>query len=124
MFDREAQWIAEQLAEYPPDRISPLLNVGSSTGDFRERQQPWIADRLFEPLTARGVDIVHLDARSGEGIDLRADLVDDDDFARLQPPRYRALLCCNILEHVHDPGELARRCAALVLPRGIIVVTV
>ena len=38
--------------------------------------------------------------------------------------RYAALLCCNVLEHVRDPGEFARRCAMLVRPGGVIVVTV
>lgn len=123
MFAREAQWIAERLAAFPAPAISPLLDVGSSTGEFRERAQPWINRDIFKPLAARGVEIVHLDARQGAGIDIRGDLLDDSDFARLRSTRYRALLCCNILEHVTDPAELATRCAELVMPGGIIVVT-
>ncbi len=123
MFEREARWIADRLAAYPASEISPLLDVGSSTSEFRERAQPWIARDIFAPLAARGVEIVHLDARQGAGIDLRGDLLDDGDFARLRTIRYRALLCCNILEHVRDPAELARRCVELVTPGGIIVVT-
>ncbi len=124
MFDREARWIAERLAAYPAEHLSPLLNVGSSTGEFRERVQPWITLALFAPLAERGVEIVHLDARSGAGIDIRADLFNEADFARVKATRYRALLCCNILEHVPDPAEFARRVVALVPPGGVIVVTV
>ena len=116
--------MADRLAAFPPDQISPLLNVGSSTGEFRERVQPWAHQLLFAPLAARGVEIVHLDARSGAGIDICADLLDDNDFVRLQSTRYRALLCCNILEHVRDPGLLARRVVELVLPGGTMIVTV
>ena len=36
MFEREARWIADRLAAYPPSLLSPLLNVGSGTGAFRE----------------------------------------------------------------------------------------
>ena len=124
MFDSEARWIADRLSAYRPEEISPLLNVGSSTREFREREQPWIADRLLKPLSTCGIEITHLDSRAGEGIDLRADLLNDDDFGEVRLRRYRGLLCCNILEHVLDPGEFARRCAALVMPGGIIVVTV
>jgi SAM-dependent methyltransferase len=124
MFDREARWVAGQLARYPAGQISPLLNVGSSTSDFRQRVQPWTTRHIFAPLAARGVEIVHLDSRTGAGIDICADLLDDADFARIRATRYRALLCCNILEHVLNPAEFARRCVELVLPGGVIVVTV
>lgn len=124
MFEVEARWIERQLTGFAREELSPLLNVGSSTREFRERTQPWIAGSLLNPLSRRGVEIAHLDTRAGDGIDIRADLLDDGDFARVRLRRYRALLCCNILEHVVDPNELARRCAALVAPGGIIVVTV
>ncbi len=124
MFDSESLWVADKLALYPATQLSPLLNVGSSTSEFRETAQPWTARNIFRPLERRGVAIVHLDTRAGAGIDIRADLLDEADFARLRATRYRALLCCNILEHVRDPGEFARRCSELVMPGGIIVVTV
>ena len=124
MFDIESQWVGDRLAAYPAPQISPLLNVGSSTAEFRERAQPWTERNIFAPLSERGVEIVHLDARAGAGIDIRADLLNEADFARIGFGRYRALLCCNILEHVRDPGEFARRCVELVAPGGVIVVTV
>ncbi len=124
MFAAEARWIAEHLAAYPASQLSPLLNVGSSTRAFRESVQPWIERELFAPLERRGVGIVHLDRRAEPGIDLRADLLDAADFARVQARRYRALLCCNVLEHVVDAAEFARRCSALVVPGGLLVVTV
>ena len=124
MFDIESRWVGDRLAAYPAPQISPLLNVGSSTAEFRETAQPWTERNIFTPLSERGVEIVHLDARAGAGIDIRADLLDEADFARIGFGRYRALLCCNILEHVRDPGEFARRCVELVAPGGVIVVTV
>jgi SAM-dependent methyltransferase len=124
MFDRESRWVADRLAAYPAGQLSPLLNVGSSTRDFRELTQPWTTRNIFAPLVERGVEIVHLDAREGAGIDVCADLLDETDFARVRSTQYRSLLCCNILEHVIDPGEFARRCSAIVRPGGIIVVTV
>ena len=124
MFDIESRWVGDRLAAYPTPQISPLVNVGSSTAEFRETAQPWTERNIFTPLAERGVEIVHLDARAGAGIDIRADLLNEADFARIGSGRFRALLCCNILEHVRDPGEFARRCVELVAPGGVIVVTV
>lgn len=124
MFEAEARWVGEQLAAYPAPQLSPLLNIGSSTREFRERAQPWTVRDIFGPLAERGVATVHLDARRGAGIDICGDLLDDADFARIKVRRYRALLCCNVLEHVRNRAEFARRCAELVTPGGVIVVTV
>ena len=124
MFPVEARWVGDRLAGFPPELLSPLINIGSSTSEFRETVQPWMARHIFGPLAERGVEIEHLDARDGPGIDIHADLLDDADFHRVTGGRYGALLCCNVLEHVLDPGEFARRCAALVIPGGVIVVTV
>ena len=124
MFAAESRWVGDRLAAYPTAGISPLLNIGSSTGEFREQAQPWTVANIFAPLAERGVEVVHLDSRSGAGIDIRADLLDDADFARVSARRYRALLCCNVLEHVRDAAAFARRCAELVEPGGLIIVTV
>jgi SAM-dependent methyltransferase len=124
MFEAEARWVGDRLAAYPAGQISPLLNIGSSTAEFRERVQPWTVRHLFGPLGERGVEVAHLDARGGSGIDITADLLDDADYARVGANRYRALLCCNVLEHVRDAAEFARRCGELTMPGGLIVVTV
>jgi hypothetical protein len=124
MFENEATWLETLLREKAPEDLSPLLNVGSSTSDFREIEQPWAERRLFAPLRARGVRIVHLDAREGNGIDIKADILSDNDLPRIRLYRPKSILCCNILEHVQDPGALARRCSEIVGPGGLIFVTV
>src|SRR5688500_12440542 len=103
MFAAEARWVGERLSALPAEELSPLLNIGSSTSEFRESVQPWTLRHIFAPLAEREVEVVHLDARDGPGIDIRADLLDDADFHRVGAGRYRALLCCNVLEHVRDP---------------------
>src|SRR5262245_41408771 len=124
MFAAESRWIGDKLAAYPAQQLSPLLNIGSSTSEFRDGVQPWTTRDIFAPLARRGVEIVHLDARSVSGIDIRAYLFDEADFGRVKTRCYRTVLCCNVLEHVRDPGDFARRCAELASPGGIIIVTV
>jgi Methyltransferase domain len=124
MFEAEARWLTTALEGFAPERLSPLLNLGSSTLIFREQIQPWTEETLFRPLRARGVEIVHVDMRDEPGIDVRADLTDPSDLPRLQALGPRAILCCNLLEHVPEPGRLARHCLDILPSGGLAFVTV
>jgi hypothetical protein len=124
MFQAEACWLYRTLDGFAADRLSPLLNLGSSSAAYREEAQPWTEDRLFSPLRARGIDIVHVDMRDLPGVDVRADLTDPADLPRLRARRPRALLCCNLLEHVTCPERLAQHCLDLLETGGLVFVTV
>lgn len=124
MFAAEARWLRDRLDRFPAERLSPLLNLGSSDAAFRERRQPWIAEELFRPLAARGIAVVHVDRRAAAGVDVRADLTDPADVAHLKSWGARALLCCNLLEHVREPARLARHCLDLLGEGGLVFVTV
>src|SRR5215475_12634311 len=118
MFKAEASWLERLLREREPKELSPLLNVGSSTSRFREHEQPWTEELLFAPLRARGIRLIHLAAREGEGIDIRADILSEADLPRIKALGPKAVLCRNILEHVTTPEVLARRCIDIVGPGG------
>jgi hypothetical protein len=57
----EAQWIAKELARIPRDEVSPLVNIGSSTHEFRTKRQPHIDELIFAPLRAAKIDVIHAD---------------------------------------------------------------
>jgi SAM-dependent methyltransferase len=124
MFEAEAVWLERRLREYTPDELSPLLNVGSSTSQFREVTQPWTERRLFAPLKQRGIEVIHLDAREGPGIDISADILNPADLPKIKASGAKSILCCNILEHVRDPAALAQICLDVVGPGGYVFVTV
>lgn len=124
MFEAEACWLRRALDQFPPERLSPLLNLGSSSAVVREGVQPWIDGEVFHPLRSRGVKVLHVDMRELPGVDVRADLTDAADVLRLHAFRPKALLCTNLLEHVPEPEELARHCLDLVAPGGLVFVTV
>ncbi|MFS0738511.1 methyltransferase domain-containing protein [Sphingomonas sp. 1P06PA] len=119
----EATWIREQLMAIGPDRVSPLLNFGSSTGQFRSVTKPHIDGNLFAPLAAAGVEVVHFDLKAADGVDISGDANDPAIIARLRAMGFRAILCSNLLEHVRDPGAVARSIVELVDPPAHIVVT-
>jgi hypothetical protein len=124
MFEAEARWLRCALDAFPSERLSPLLNLGSSSIEVRVGVQPWIEDQVFCPLRGRNVEVVHVDMRELSGVDVQADLTDPGDVRRLRALGPRALLCCNLLEHVIEPDRLARHCLDLVAAGGLVFVTV
>lgn len=124
MLEVEACWLRDRLGERSGAELSPLLNLGSSELHFRTAVQPWIDREVFAPLRARGVTVVHSDLKAQPGVDIVADALGDEGLRRLREVGARAILCCNMFEHVADRGALARRCAALVPVGGTLIVTV
>ena len=124
MFEAEACWLRRALDAFPAERLSPVLNLGSSSAAVREAVQPWIEGEVFCPLRARGVEIVHVDMRELPGVDFQADLTDAADVLRLRALRPNALLCCNLIEHVLEPERLAQHCLDLLPTGGLLFVTV
>lgn len=120
----EARWIAAQLADLPREQISPLVNIGSSTAEFRQVRQPHIEALIFAPLRDRGVEVIHTDLKPETGVDIAGDLGDPAVQAALRARWPRAALTSNLLEHVTRPAELAQAIGALVPPGGIVLATV
>jgi hypothetical protein len=125
MLTAEAKWVARVVTALPADAF-PLLNVGSQTREFRERDQPAIESQVFAPLRASGRAVVHTDLREGDGIDVSGDLTDGAFRVDLMSSYgIRSILCCNVLEHVPDPSLLASSLAGLVdATGGHMIVTV
>lgn len=49
MLIEEAQWFGRIIGLIGADVIYPMLNVGSSTEEFRKVDQPYIDEYLFKP---------------------------------------------------------------------------
>ncbi|NNB90125.1 methyltransferase domain-containing protein [Corallococcus sp. AB032C] len=124
MLKPEARWLSRQMTSLDVSRLSPLLNVGSSTRHFREVQQPWIHQELFAPWLARGGQVVHQDLKADDGVDVVGSLLDADCMARLEARGIRSVCCTNVLEHVPDPRDFARQLSRLVAPGGVLLLSV
>jgi SAM-dependent methyltransferase len=122
MFHVEAARICEILLERGD--VSPLLNLGSSTREFREVAKPHIGARLFAPLRAAGVAVVHSDMKTGEGVDVVGDISDPTVRARLKAMEFRCVLISNVLEHVRDRAAVIAACEEIAGPGGLILATV
>src|SRR2546423_6135898 len=84
---------------------------------FRTQEQPWIDELIFAPARAAGRTVLHLDAKSDEGVDIVADLSDRHAISGLAARGFRSILCSNLLEHVVDRAQIARTLLE-ILPQG------
>ena len=120
----EADWICKALLALGPEKASPVANLGSSTGAFRTVKKPHIEQRLLRPLREAGFEVLHVDLKQDEGVDLAGDLYDAGVRAMLQARGFRSAILSNVLEHVPDPAALAAITEEIVAPGGYLVVTV
>ncbi len=122
MFASEAARLREILLA--AGEVSPLLNLGSSTGHFRKVEKPHIETELFAPLRDAGIEVVHCDLKPAEGVDVAGDILDPQVQASLATRGFRCVLLSNLLEHVTDRTAVAKACEAIAGAGGLVLVTV
>ncbi len=120
---RESQWIGRQLDMLTSEELFPLLNVGSSTLDFRSRVQPHIDQNIFEPLRRRGGKVIHLDIKPEGGVDLVGDLLDPAFREKLRALGVRSAMVSNLLEHVTDRHAICRAVLDALPAGGCLIVS-
>jgi len=123
MTHAEAMWFHTRLASLRDDQIFPLLNIGSSTLEFRSKVQPFIHEEIFQPLAARGGAVHHIDIKAAEGVDIVGDLDDEQFCDRLRELKPRSVMVSNLLEHVKAPTALAQRIVDPLPPGGLMLVS-
>lgn len=103
----EAARIFSILDKFPAHAITPCLNLGSQTKYYRETHKAHIHNNLFLPLQRKGVQVIHADLQSGEGIDVSGDFMESAVQEKLLSLQPRLVLCNNMFEHVSDRQQLA-----------------
>ena len=121
MFVDEAQWLEQTLARLSLPRGSRLLDIGSSTLEFRTSVQPHIEQHVFAPLRDRGVVVSHLDARDAPGVDIVADITTLDG---VPAEGFDAAICTSLLEHVVDREQTVQNICRVLAPGGVLLLTV
>lgn len=123
----EANWISKVVGEidlHDCHRPFRVLNLGSSTSEFRTKVQPYIDSIALESFRIRNCEVLNVDLKIDDGVDIVADLLSREGFERLKSHDVDLVLCSNLLEHVQDPRLMACRLAALVREGAYLLVTV
>lgn len=124
MMKCDAVWLQKTLARFSNEELSPIVNIGSSTAHFREVEQPFIHELIFGPLAERGIDVIHVDLKAGDGVDISADILSDSGNEKVRAHAPKALICTHVFEHVVSREGLATRLMDLLPMNGLFFVTV
>jgi hypothetical protein len=119
----ESEWLGERLSRIPDDSLFPLLNVGSSTLEFRTQVQPYIDQNVFAPLRARGGIVYHLDIKSAPGVDLVGDLLNPAFLEQVTNMQVRSVMISNVLEHVYARQPVCNGILKILPPGSYIFVS-
>ncbi len=122
MIIEESLWIKEKLSSLELNNIDSVLNIGSATLDFRQRVQPHIEQNVFAPLREIGINIYHLDKKTGEGVDFVGDIESNEIINKINR-RFSLVICTNMLEHVSDIKISIQNITGFLSSRGYLLIT-
>ncbi|MFH1459640.1 MAG: class I SAM-dependent methyltransferase [Candidatus Omnitrophota bacterium] len=122
MVKEESLWIKKILEKIKLPQGANVLDMGSSTLEFRTKIQPYIDRDIFTPLRARGMQIYHLDKKRDKGVDIVCDIqkITSEKLGRT----FDLVLCCSLLEHLDNPQEIIEKLKIITRPQGFLLVTV
>jgi len=124
MLLNESVWIKKTLSEHFSENDFPLLNIGSSTKEFREIVQPHIDQNVFTPLRQRGLKLIHTDIKLDSGVDVAGDINEANFQDKLKALGVKSVLCSNLLEHLSDPHQICKSMLELVERGRLLLITV
>ncbi len=124
MFKQEAAWIKKVLGNISPSNdYNKVANFGSSTTEFRTKVQPHIHNLIILPLENKGWEILNIDFKQDDGVDIVADLT-NINFGEKLKDQFALTLCTNLLEHVEDINVVIKNLIAVTQSNGHILITV
>ncbi|KST66013.1 methyltransferase domain-containing protein [Mastigocoleus testarum] len=124
MLKNEAIWLAAKISSLEEANIFPILNVGSSTKEFREKTQPWIDKHLFKPAREKSFNVIHTDLKQDEGVDIAGDLCNTEFLKEIAKLNIKSILCSNLLEHLDNREEFCEIISSILPKGGYLFVTV
>jgi len=124
MLKKEAHWLSQKIYSLPTEEVFPMLNIGSSTQEMRQRIQPWIESEIFEVASKCNYPVIHTDIKEDHGVDVVGDLRDSAFVERLMELKIKSVLCANLLEHLTEPLEICDAISKTLIDGGYLFLTV
>lgn len=123
MFREEAIWVKQALSKIKPlTNNNKVANLGSSTAYFREVIQPHIHEHIIVTLQNAGWQIINIDLKKEDGVDLVADVTQANFSSLVQVSALT--ICTNMLEHVEDINGVVENLKKVTIQGGYILITV
>jgi hypothetical protein len=123
MLYNESLWFRDAIRNY----IKPgtlILNIGSSSKDFIDNEQPYIRAHVFNELERLGCQIKNVDLRNAKGVDLVGDVTNASFINKLRAMQPGAVICSNLLEHLKSREPFTKGLINIMNPNTILLVSV
>ena len=120
MFEQESVWIKKEIEALDLTNVETVLDVGSSSLNYRTVKQPFIDNNIFAPLREKSKKIFHFDSKKQEGVDIIGEINTIDEIDKT----FDLLLCCSLLEHVAEPDKVADKLMKIINKGGYAIITV
>lgn len=106
MLLEESVWIGNHIKTIVNNGSYPILNIGSSTKEYRTSRQSFIQENIFNLINDEKNNVVHLDMKAAEGVDLVGDLYDSKFLDILKQYKFKAILLNNILMYLDQQQRI------------------
>lgn len=123
MLIEEAKWIGKEILR-ASEAGHKILNVGSSSLEFRTKIQPHIDKYIFRPLKLNKIEVIHTDIVNEKGVDIVGDLTSPKFISQLKRNKYDFILCTNLLEHLVDKKLLVNAILEILPKTSKAIITV
>lgn len=123
MFPEESEWIRDAISSLDIREIKQVGNIGSSSLIFRTKIQPHIYNNIIAPMEKNGANVVHIDLKEEEGVDVIGDIT-SPTFGESFRDQFDLVLCTNLLEHVLDINLVVQNLVKSIKSAGYILITV
>ena len=125
MLVEESIWISEKIKEILPEEPFPVHNIGSSTLVYRTKKQPFIQKIIFNLFSDEKKQVIHLDMKEDEGIDLVGDLSDENFRNEVKKLKPKLILCNNTLMYLNSKTrkELSEILFDILEKNGYLIIT-
>lgn len=119
MLKNESLWIKQFLPTIIGEDAFPILNIGSSTSQYRKITQPHVQENIFSHFTDEKSQVIHLDMKADEGVDLVGNLYDPRFLQKIKNLKVKTIFCNNILMYLD--GDSRRKLSEIfytIIPEG------
>ena len=117
----EAIWLNNLLKSEIFLNKTTLINIGCSTQDFIDSQQPYIQDFVLSPINKLFKKVVNVDIKDGPGVDFVGDFLQVKDQVKLMSMNPDVVLMSNLLEHIPNPKD-GLTSIARIMPKGSLLI--
>ena len=100
MLLEESIWVGEKIDEIVLLNSLPILNVGSSTKEYRTQRQSHIQKNIFDLIPNESKNVIHLDMKAADGVDIVGDLYDRNFLEEIKTLKVKCILFNNVLMYL------------------------